>query len=124
VVTVQSGAAVVALWRFARPQGVPSGAGALSRARASLIAAVRGRDRTLKLLGSSLSRVDGAGAIELNAIERIAGRPRQVSSTHVYVRGAELVLDEYAPPAQFAAVERAVFARVRRSLALLQAGAA
>jgi hypothetical protein len=40
------------------------------------------------------------------------------------VRGAELVLDEYAPPDLFAAVDRSVFVPVRRSLALLGAGGA
>ena len=121
VLTVDSGTAVVALWRYARPAAAPAGMGGLRRARRALITAVRARDGGLRLLGSSFTRIDGARAIELAAIERIAGAVRRVISTHVYVRGAELVLDEYAPPAQFAAVDRAVFSPVRRSLALLRA---
>jgi hypothetical protein len=124
VVTVASGTAVVALWRFARPAPAPAGSGALAGARVRLIAAARGRDRTLRLLGSRLARIDGAGAVELDALETIRGRARRVSSTHLYVPGAELVLDEYAPPDQFASVERSVFAPVRRSLALLGGGGA
>jgi hypothetical protein len=124
LLTAGSGTALVALWRYARTAGAPAGRSGLRRARRALIAAVRARDRTLQLLGSSLTRVDGARAIELTAIERIAGAVRQVISTHVYVRGAELVLDEYAPPAQFAAVNRAVFSPVRHSLALLSPGTA
>jgi hypothetical protein len=42
-----------------------------------------------------------------------------VTSTHVYVDGAELVLDEYAPPDQFASVARSVFSPVRRPLTLV-----
>jgi hypothetical protein len=124
VMTVASGSAVVALWRFARAAAVPASPAALARAQIKLIAAVRARDRTIRLLGTSLGRVDGAAAIELNALERISGRPRRVSSTHVYVPGAELVLDEYAPPGQFANVDRSVFAPVRRSLVLVGAGGA
>jgi len=67
-------------------------------------------------------RIDGARAVQLQARERIGGQVRRVSSTHVYVPGAELVLDEYAPPAQYAAIDRSVFAPIRRSLALLPAG--
>lgn len=124
VVTVQSGTAVVALWRFQRRGPVPAGREALAAARARLIARLRGRDRALRLLRASLTRVDGADAIELEAQERIGGLPRRVDSTHVYLPGAELVLDEYAPPAAFAAVDRSVFAPVRRSLTLIRSGAA
>jgi hypothetical protein len=124
VVTVASGTATVALWRFARAAPAPAGSRALAGARVRLIAAARARDRTLRLLGSRLARIDGAGAVELDALETIRGRPRRVSSTHLYVPGAELVLDEYAPPDRFAAVERSVFVPVRRSLALLGGGGA
>jgi hypothetical protein len=119
VVTIQSGTAVMALWRFASKGPVPVGRRALAAARARLIARIRQRDRTVRLLRASFARIDGANAIELDAQERIGGLARRVSSTHVYVRGAELVLDEYAPPAEFAAVDRTVFAPVRRSLTLI-----
>jgi hypothetical protein len=122
VVTFNSGPAVVALWRFARSGPPPTTAAALSRARRALITAVRGRDRAVSVIGSADARVPGAGTITLQVRERIDGRLRRVMSTHVYVRGAELVLDEYAPPAQYAAVARSVFAPVLRSLALLPAG--
>jgi hypothetical protein len=124
VLTAQSGTAVVALWRFVRRGPVPAGGRGLAAARARLIARTRGRDRNLRLLRASLTRVDGASAIELEAQERIGGLTRQVTSTHVYLPGAELVLDEYAPPATFAAVDRSVFGPVRRSLALIRSGSA
>jgi hypothetical protein len=124
VLTLNSGPAVVALWRFARAAPPPASGADLASTRTALIKAVRTRDRTLTLLSSRLVRIDGARAVQLQARERIGGQLRRVSSTHVYVSGAELVLDEYAPPAQFATVERSVFAPIRRSLALLPAGGA
>jgi hypothetical protein len=122
VVTLNSGPAVVALWRFARSGPPPTTAAALGRARRSLITAVRGRDRAVSVVGSAETRVAGAGAVALQVRERIDGHLRRVLSTHVYIPGAELVLDEYAPPPQYAAVARSVFAPVLRSLALLPAG--
>jgi hypothetical protein len=124
VLTLNSGPAVVALWRFDRAAPPPGTTAALAGTRAVLITTVRARDRSLTLLDSKLLRVDGARAVELQARERIGGQLRRVSSTHVYVPGAEVVLDEYAPPAQFAAVDRSVFAPIRRSLALLPVGGA
>jgi hypothetical protein len=119
VLTLNSGPAVVALWRLARTAPPPAGAVAMSATRRALIAAVRRRDPTISHLRATATRVDGARAIRLDARERIAGRTRRVSSTHVYVDGAELVLDEYAPPDQFPSVARDVFGPVRRSLTLL-----
>lgn len=120
VVTVVSGAAVMALWRFHRGGIPPQGRGGLERTRAALLAAAHGRDRTLRLSRTSFERVDGAPAIVLEALERVNGQARRVSSVHVYARHAELVLDQYAPPAQFRAVDRAVFSPQRRSLTLLR----
>jgi hypothetical protein len=122
VLTLNSGPAVVALWRLTRTAAPPATPAALRTAAKLLVAAVRRRAPAIGGLHVSQTRVDGARAIRLVARERIAGRMRRVSSTHVYVSGAELVLDEYAPPAQFATVQRTVFAPVRRSLTLLPLG--
>jgi hypothetical protein len=119
ILTLNSGPAVVALWRFARSVAPPRAGRALDHDRRALLAAVRGADRGITVLASTDTRVAGATAVELQARERIGGQLRRVSSTHVYVPGAELVLDEYAPPAQFAAVQNSVFRPVRSSLALL-----
>lgn len=121
VAVLSSGAAVIALWRYPRAQPPPAGAPALSQARVSLIGAARARDRGLEVIRSGLSTVDGNRAIELDAIERIDGKLRRVRSTHVFVPGAEIVLEEYAPPAGFHAVDHAVFSPLRRSLALFGA---
>jgi hypothetical protein len=119
VLTLNSGPAVVALWRLSRTAPPPASARGLRVAGRALVAAVRRRDPTIGGLRVTPTQVDGARAIRLEARERIAGRMRRVTSTHVYVSGAELVLDEYAPPAQFATIQRTVFAPVRRSLTLL-----
>jgi hypothetical protein len=119
VLTLNSGPAVVALWRLPRTAPPPTTPGGLRTTTRALLAAVRRRDRSISGLRAVATTVDGARAIRLDAHERIAGRLRAVTSTHIYVDGAEVVLDEYAPPAEFATVARTVFAPVRRSLTLL-----
>jgi hypothetical protein len=124
LMTIESGGAVIAVWRFARPASAPSGTRALPALRARLLGAVHARDHALSVLRAGGLRVAGASAIDVEAIERIGGRSRRVSSTHVYLRGEELVLDQYAPPAAFAAVDRSVFRPVRRSLTVIRTGPA
>jgi hypothetical protein len=116
IATISSGPAVVALWRFRHETASPATAAALGRARVALIAAARRRDHGLRLIRASTATVGRLPAIELDAIERIRGEVRRVRSTHVFTSGAEIVLDEYAPPSLFPAVDRAVFSPVKRSL--------
>jgi hypothetical protein len=119
ILTLNSGPAVVALWRLRRVAPPPASPVALRSAARLLATAVRHRDPSIAALHVTQTTVDGARALRLDAQERVAGRLRRVTSTHVYVNGAELVLDEYAPPAQFATVARDVFDPVRRSLRLI-----
>jgi hypothetical protein len=70
------------------------------------------------LIRASVGLVDGYPAIELDAFERINGRPRRVRSTHVFTGSSEVVLDEYAPAALFHSVDHAVFSPLKRSLHL------
>jgi hypothetical protein len=51
----------------------------------------------------------------------VGGQLRRVRSLLVYLAGAEVVLEEYAPPAAFHSVDHLVFSPVRRSLRLLSA---
>jgi hypothetical protein len=113
---IASGPAVVAVWRFPRAAPTPVGTAALDRAQARLIGAARGRDRTLQVIRSTIVKVNGSQAIELDAIERIAGHVRRVRSTHVFGSGGEIVLEQYAPVDQFHVVDHEVFSPVRRSL--------
>jgi hypothetical protein len=48
--------------------------------------------------------------------QRVAGQQRRVRSTHVFAQGAEVVVDQYAAPRDFAAVDAAVFEPTVRSL--------
>jgi hypothetical protein len=119
VVTVlASGGAVVAVWRYLLNGRAPSDAAQLEDARRALVAAARRRGRSLQLLGTRLLRIDGARAVQLDAIEQVSGQLRRSLATHVYLRNAELVLDEYAPVALFQAVERGVFSPLNRSLVI------
>lgn len=112
---VSSGAAIVAVWRYRRTGSPPPD---LGRVRRGLITAARARDNTLRVVSSTVTTVSGSPAIVLDAIESIAGQPRRVRSLHVFRRAAELVIDEYAPPAVFGAVDRQVFSPLARSLQL------
>lgn len=115
---ISSGDAVVALWRYPRAQPPPVGAPALGLARARLAAAVRARQPGLRLMRARQLEIDQLPAVELDALERVGGHPRRVRSTHIYRRGSEIVIDQYAPPAQFRLVDRQVFSPLRRSLVI------
>jgi hypothetical protein len=121
VATISSGDAVVAVWRFPRHAKPPTGAKALAKAAQQLIAAARARDPSFELIRSNIQTVDGAPAVELAAFERVGGQRRRVRSVHVFAPDAELVLDEYAPPGAFHAVDHAVFSPVKHSLRLSSA---
>ena len=86
--------------------------------------AARRRDPTLQPIRVAVITLAGQGAVELDAFEHINGQLRRVRSVHVYQPGRELVLDAYAPPAIFHAVDHAVFSPVKRSLRFLGPGAA
>jgi hypothetical protein len=116
VAVLGSGGAVVALWRYPQTSAARKSAKQLSVARRRLIAAARSRDRHLVVIRSRIVRIDGAGAIELDATEQIAGQLRRSRATHVFVDGAEIVLDEYSPVNLFQEVDQAVFSPLERSL--------
>ena len=122
VASVGSGRAAVVLWRYPRAEPLPQDAGALDRARRALIAAAKARDRSLRVVTARTVTVDGARGVELVAHERLSSHPREVRSTHLYAHGAEVVVDAYAPPSQFARVDRTVFRPLLRSLRLAAPG--
>jgi hypothetical protein len=122
--TVNSGAAIVALWRHPRAAPAPATSAALDQTRAALIRSAQTGDSSLRLIRSQLGRQHGAPTIILDATERIAGHDRRVRSIHMFGPGYEYVVDEYAPPDIFAAVDHVVFSPLRRSLALLSVSGA
>lgn len=121
VATISLSDSVAALWSYQRSTPAPLGARALAAARAKLIAAAQHQDPSFQLIRTSAASRNGSAAIELDAFERINGRPRRVRSTHVFTGTSEVVLDEYAPVPLFHAVDHAVFTPLMRSLRLSSA---
>jgi hypothetical protein len=122
--TVTSGRAFVTLWRYSRTQPPPALGSGLQQAQAGLIAAARRADPTFKLIRAGTLTVDNLEAIELDAFENVNGQRRRVRSTHVYAPSAEYVLDAYAPPDGFHAIDHTVFSPIKRSLRVLGVGTA
>jgi hypothetical protein len=114
--SVSSGRAIVTLWRYRRVERLPRSDGDLARARKALVAAARGRDKTLRVVSARGLRLDDVPAVEIVANEKIGLVRRKVRSTHLYAHGAELVVDAYAPAGEFARVDRAAFVPLLRSL--------
>jgi hypothetical protein len=114
--SVSSGRANVTLWRYRRVERLPRSSADLVRARKALLAAARGRDRTLRVLSARGLRIAGIPAVEIVANEKVGLARRKVRSTHLYAHGAELVVDAYAPAGEFARVDRAAFLPLLRSL--------
>ena len=119
---IESRHASLAVWRYPRTEPLPARAAELRRVEDLLVERVRTRDASFELERSRTTRVAGAPAIELTGTETIAGRRLQVRSSHVFFATAEIVLDAFAPPEDFARVDRTVFAPVLDSLALAVPG--
>jgi hypothetical protein len=115
VASTSSGTATIAIWRYPRTEPLPRDDIALDQADGALQQAARSRDESFRVQQSRRVRVDGAGGIQLVGTERVAGRERQVRSTHVYAKGAEYVVDTYAAPRDFAVVDRTIFRPLVRS---------
>lgn len=111
-----SGRAVVALWRYPRTEPLPRTDAELATARRELVKAARARDRTLRVAAARPTRIGGAPAVVLTGEGTIRGRRVRLRSTHVYAEGAEVVLDAYAPPADFPRLDARVFEPMARSV--------
>jgi hypothetical protein len=122
VLAVRSGLAAVVVWRYPRTQALPHTAGQLHLALRRLVATVRARDATFRLGSAAVVPVAHRGSIQLRGLETIDGQLREVRSTHVYAHGAELVIDAFAPPAQFRKVDRQVFHPLLRSVGVTAPG--
>jgi hypothetical protein len=119
-----SGPAVMSLWRYPSTHPALTEPSQLQTALGRLTAAIRAREPSVRVQATGISRVDGDGAVIIDATERVNGRLRRVRTEHVYVDGAELVLDAYAPVSQFPTVDHAVFSPTRKSLALIHGSSA
>ncbi len=116
VASTSSGAATIALWRYPRSEPLPREDAALDAAQEALLGAIRTRDPRFAERDVRRVEIDGAPGIEVVGDQHVSGRERRVRSTHVYAKEAEYVVDAYAPPEDFAGVDRAVFRPLLRSL--------
>lgn len=118
VAYIVSGRAVVAVWRYPRKEPLPAAKSELEQAQANLSDAAHARDRSVRIESTKLVNVNGVKGIQLVATEHITGLLRRVRSTHLFDRKAEIVIDAYAPPGEFARVDGSVFQPLLRSLRL------
>jgi hypothetical protein len=118
VVSVHSGLASIAVWRYPRAGSLPHTASQLHAALRRLVALVRTRDPTFRLATAAVVPVAHRGSIQLRGLETIDGQRREVRSTHLYADGAEVVVDAYAPPSKFRVVDTLVFHPLLRGLRL------
>jgi hypothetical protein len=116
VSTLQTGRAVVGIWRYPRSEPLPATRKQLGAARDALLAAARARDAGFKEIRSAVTRVAGHPAVQIRGRETIEGRARTVRSTHVYAEGAEVVVDAIAPGDEFRRVDAQIFRPLLRSL--------
>jgi hypothetical protein len=113
---VQSRTATVAVWRYPRSEPLPADRAALREVLGLLVDRVKRRDPTFELRAARLVRRGEAPGIEVLGRQTIAGRRFGVRSSHLFSRGAEVVIDAYAPAAQFGRLDRAVFRPLLRSV--------
>jgi hypothetical protein len=114
--TISTGEATIAIYRYPRSEKTPRTRAELTQALELLAGAAKARDSTFKELKRARLRVDGHPAVQLRGNETIVGRPRVVRSTHIYVPGAEVVVDAFAPEQDFRRVDAQVFRPLLRSV--------
>jgi hypothetical protein len=120
VVTLGSGPAVIAIWRYPRSpsQPLPGTVPALEQARSALVAAAHARDPSFRIISSAVVALAGTVGVELDALETVRGQVRRVRSAHLYLGGAEIVVDEFAPEDLFHGVDGTVFSPLLHSVRL------
>ena len=116
VATASSGSATVAVWRYPRSEPLPREPEALEAAKEALLGAIRTRDPRFAERSTRTTKVDGAPAIQVVGDGKVNGRDRRLRSTHVYAKEAEVVIDAYAAPRDFALIDRVVFGPLLRSV--------
>jgi hypothetical protein len=116
VLGAQSGLATLAIWRYRRAESPPRTRAALRRALGALLGAVRARDPSFQVVVAKVERVADRLGLVVLGLETIDGVRREVRSTHLFIRGAEVVIDAFAPPAVFKRTDRLTFLPVVRSL--------
>ncbi len=119
--TVAAGDAQVAIHRYPREEPLPETRAQLAAARQALVAQIESTDPTFKLTSTRLIVKRGFRGVEVVGVGTNlanASIERSMRSLHVYGHGGEVVMDAFAPPPQFARVDRQVFGPMARSLRL------
>ncbi len=119
--TVAIGDAQVGIWRYERDEPLPETRDQLNAARQALVAQIEHRDPTFKLTSTRLVIKPGIKAVEVvgQGTNLTNGSiQRSMRSLHAYGRGLEVVMDAFAPPKQFARVDKETFGPMTRSLKL------
>lgn len=120
VVVMNTGTAVISVWRYPRTEPLPDEPAELEAALVNLTAAARARDPDLMVLEESTGQLDGQPAATLTVSTEIAGRRRTVMSVHAYAFGAEVVVDAYAGPRDFFRVNKQAFQPVLDSIEITE----
>ncbi len=120
---ITSGRATIALWRYPRTEPLPTTRSDLEATRDSLVAAVKTRDPEYSVTSTRILRNGSRRGVEIIGTGSNSGFPRRARSVHLFAGGAEVVLDQYATPEQFATVDGDVFRDVARSLRVRQPSA-
>lgn len=123
VATITTGRATIAVYRYPRTEELPRSRGELDAALTALTDAAKLRDATYSQLKRAQVRVDGRPAVVLRATETVGDQQRTVRSTHVYAFGGEVVVDAFAPAADFKRIDASAFRPFVRSLKLTKPAA-
>jgi hypothetical protein len=121
VATVAMGEAQVGVWRYPRTEPLPETRDQLRAARDAVVKQIEARDPTFKLTSTRLVRKKGIRAVEIVGLGTNltnARAHRSVRSLHAYGRGAEVVIDAFAPTKEFPRVDKQTFGPMTRSLKL------
>ena len=119
--TVAIGDAQIGIWRYPRTEPLPETRAQLAAARQALVAQIESRDPTFKLTSTRLVVKPGFRGVEVvGSGTNLANGSiqRSMRSLHAYGHGAEVVMDAFAPPRDFARVDEQTFGPMARSLRL------
>lgn len=120
--TVAIGDAQIGIWRYPRTEPLPETRDQLAAARQALVAQIESRDPTFELTSTRLVVKPGFRGVEVvgTGTNLTNGSiQRSMRSLHAYGHGAEVVMDAFAPPRDFARVDEQTFAPMARSLRLV-----
>jgi hypothetical protein len=124
VAGIVTGTASIGIFRYPRTEPLPRTKAQLDAAMTTLVAAAKARDPTFTEIKGARLKVDGRPAVQIRGTETIHGQPRTVRTTHIYAFGAELVIDAFAPEADFRRVDVQAFRPLLSSVKLTRPGTA